>query len=350
MSESSDRPLLDLIRRHGPLTVAEMAGRLGVTATAVRNRLTRLVGSGMVERRAELGRPRTSAAHLPGERRGPQEARPELRRPGRRPLGRDDEHGRGPQAPPAPLRPDHRAAGRPVSRARSTATSWEGRMVQLGIDPPRAGDRGRGHPGEGGSLPILKQHSCPYFELAEVDHAICAMERKMFEKVARPGPPAEPVPARRPPILRLRGEAAGPDRSLGFADTPRIPRPGRIPTMSKVLEIENLHVAIDGKEILKGVDLTIRQGEVHALMGPNGSGKSTLSYALAGHPDYEVTGGTATLDGRRPARDGGRRAGQGGPLPGLPVPDLDPRRHRRQLPPPRRHQRPQPRPARRATT
>jgi Fe-S cluster assembly ATP-binding protein len=68
--------------------------------------------------------------------------------------------------------------------------------------------------------------------------------------------------------------------------------------MSKVLSIDNLHVAIGGKEILKGVDLTIRQGEVHALMGPNGSGKSTLSYALMGHPNYEVTAGTATLDGR----------------------------------------------------
>jgi Fe-S cluster assembly ATP-binding protein len=68
--------------------------------------------------------------------------------------------------------------------------------------------------------------------------------------------------------------------------------------MSKVLKIENLRVGIDGKEILKGVNLTLRQGEVHALMGPNGSGKSTLSYALAGHPNYEVLGGTATLDGQ----------------------------------------------------
>jgi Fe-S cluster assembly ATP-binding protein len=67
--------------------------------------------------------------------------------------------------------------------------------------------------------------------------------------------------------------------------------------MSKVLKIDNLRVAIDGKEILKGVNLTLRQGEVHALMGPNGSGKSTLSYALMGHPNYEVTGGSATLDG-----------------------------------------------------
>ena len=67
--------------------------------------------------------------------------------------------------------------------------------------------------------------------------------------------------------------------------------------MSKELRIENLRAAIDGKEILKGVDLTIRQGETHALMGPNGSGKSTLSYALMGHPNYEVTGGSATIDG-----------------------------------------------------
>jgi Fe-S cluster assembly ATP-binding protein len=66
---------------------------------------------------------------------------------------------------------------------------------------------------------------------------------------------------------------------------------------SKVLEINDLHVAIEGKEILKGVNLTLRQGEVHALMGPNGSGKSTLSYALMGHPNYEVTQGTVTLDG-----------------------------------------------------
>jgi Fe-S cluster assembly ATP-binding protein len=67
--------------------------------------------------------------------------------------------------------------------------------------------------------------------------------------------------------------------------------------MSSLLKIEDLHVAVDGKPILKGVNLEIRQGEIHALMGPNGSGKSTLAYALAGHPKYEITSGVAEIDG-----------------------------------------------------
>jgi Fe-S cluster assembly ATP-binding protein len=68
------------------------------------------------------------------------------------------------------------------------------------------------------------------------------------------------------------------------------------------LEIRNLHVSVltdnEGpREILRGVDLTVRKGETHAIMGPNGSGKSTLSYSIAGHPKYKVTDGTITLDG-----------------------------------------------------
>ncbi|QUW23267.1 Fe-S cluster assembly ATPase SufC [Sporosarcina sp. Marseille-Q4063] len=63
------------------------------------------------------------------------------------------------------------------------------------------------------------------------------------------------------------------------------------------LEIKGLHVEIEGKKILKGVDLTINTNEIHAIMGPNGTGKSTLAQAIMGHPRYEVTAGTITLDG-----------------------------------------------------
>ena len=63
------------------------------------------------------------------------------------------------------------------------------------------------------------------------------------------------------------------------------------------LVIENLHVSINKQEILKGVNLVVEQGEVHALMGPNGTGKSTLAYALMGHPSYDVTEGKVLFNG-----------------------------------------------------
>ena len=63
------------------------------------------------------------------------------------------------------------------------------------------------------------------------------------------------------------------------------------------LVIKNLHVNVEDTEILKGVDLTIKSGEIHAVMGPNGTGKSTLAYSLMGHPKYQVTEGEVTLDG-----------------------------------------------------
>lgn len=64
-----------------------------------------------------------------------------------------------------------------------------------------------------------------------------------------------------------------------------------------LLQIKNLHVEIDGKKILNGLDLTIEKGKVHAIMGPNGSGKSTLAYVLAGKADYEITEGEILFDG-----------------------------------------------------
>ena len=64
------------------------------------------------------------------------------------------------------------------------------------------------------------------------------------------------------------------------------------------LTIENLHVSIEGNPIIKGLNLTVRQGEVHAIMGPNGTGKSTLAYSIMGHPNYEITDGDIRIDGQ----------------------------------------------------
>jgi predicted ArsR family transcriptional regulator len=182
MSETSDRELLDLIRRHGPLTVDAIIERLGVTATAVRNRLTRLVGSGMVERRSEpggRGRPKhVYEASLQAHKRlgqnyadlavilwGEMMRTVEDKKLRRVLFGRITE----------------RLAE--LYRAQVTGVEWERRMVQLGTILHDRGIETEVIPGDGGVLPVLKQHSCPYYELAESDRAVCAMERKMFEKV-----------------------------------------------------------------------------------------------------------------------------------------------------------------------
>ena len=67
--------------------------------------------------------------------------------------------------------------------------------------------------------------------------------------------------------------------------------------MTSSLLIKDLRVSVEDKPILKGLNLEVKQGEIHAIMGPNGSGKSTMAYALAGHPKYEVEGGEVWMDG-----------------------------------------------------
>jgi len=182
MTETSDRSFLDLIRRHGPLTVTDLAARLAVTPTAVRNRLTRLVGSGMVERRTEhggRGRPRhTYQASVEAHKR----------------LGQNyadlavvlwDEMMRTVEDTRLRRALFSRITERlaELYRAQVTGEEWEGRLVQLGSILHDRGVETEVTPGDGTVEPVLKQHSCPYYELAEVDRAVCAMERKMFEKV-----------------------------------------------------------------------------------------------------------------------------------------------------------------------
>ncbi|HEX8203004.1 MAG TPA: MarR family transcriptional regulator [Isosphaeraceae bacterium] len=180
--ESSDRPLLDLIRRRGPLTVAEMTEALGVTPTAVRNRLTRLVASGLVERRVEhggRGRPKHAYEASVEAHRSLGQNYAELavvlwaelmqavgdRKLRRVLFGRITER----------LAEQY--------RAQVTGEGWEGRLVQLGTILHDRGIEAEVARGVGGGPAVLRQHSCPYFELAEADRSVCALERKMFEKV-----------------------------------------------------------------------------------------------------------------------------------------------------------------------
>src|SRR4051795_5001684 len=116
--------------------------------------------------------------------------------------------------------------------------------------------------------------------------------------------PASP-PTCRPPSRSPSTRSAWRERTCSSTPKPTAPSRSR-PTAEEhdkvsVLEIRDLHVSVgegdDAKEILRGVDLTVRSGETHAIMGPNGSGKSTLAYSIAGHPKYTITGGTVTLDG-----------------------------------------------------
>ena len=182
MTDSADRPLLDLLRRRGPLTVSEMADAQGVTPTAVRVRLGRLVGSGLVERRTE--------SHGRGRPRYLYEASPEAQRR----LGQNyadlavvlwEEMMRTVGDPRIRRLLFARITDRLADqyRAQLQADEWEGRLVQLGSILHERGIQAEVTRDGGASMSVLKQHSCPYHELAEEDRTICSLERKMFEKV-----------------------------------------------------------------------------------------------------------------------------------------------------------------------
>ncbi len=182
MTESSDRPILDLIRLRGPLSVAELADAQGVTPTAIRVRLGRLVEAGLVERRAEhggRGRPRYTY-------RASDEAQ--------RSLGQNyadlavvlwEEMMHAVVDPRLRRLLFARVSDRlaDVYRSQLRGDEWEGRLVQLGSLLHKRGIPTEVTCDEGGSMPVLKQLSCPYHELAEEDPTICVLERKMFEKV-----------------------------------------------------------------------------------------------------------------------------------------------------------------------
>ncbi len=100
--------------------------------------------------------------------------------------------------------------------------------------------------------------------------------------------------------------------------------------MSSIV-IQDLHVSIADKEILRGLTLEFSKGEVHAVMGPNGSGKSTLAKVMAGHPDYQVTGGDILMDGVSILGMEPDQRSREGLFYGLPIPDGDSWREQRQF-------------------
>jgi predicted ArsR family transcriptional regulator len=209
MSDTSDRALLDLIRRRGPSSVIELARELGVTGTAVRNRLARLLATGLVERRTEhigRGRPRhtyqaSTEAH---KRLGQNYADLAVALWEEMMASVSDRKLRRLLF----LRITDRLAE--VYRSKVTGHEWEGRLVQLshvlhdrGVEAEVARD-------DAGLATILRQYSCPYYELAETDRAICSLERKMLEKVLGRG-------------LRLSQCRLDGDRSCDFEAKPGLP-------------------------------------------------------------------------------------------------------------------------------
>jgi predicted ArsR family transcriptional regulator len=164
------------------MTVAELAAAFQVTPTAIRNRLTRLMGSGLVERKSEpAGRGRPHHTY-------------QLSALAHKRLGQNytdlalalwEEMMRSVEDPRLRRRVFQRVTDRlaELYRAQLTGDGWEGRLMQLGRLLHGRGIEAEVVVPEGTSAPVLRQYSCPYLELAEADATVCALERKMFEKV-----------------------------------------------------------------------------------------------------------------------------------------------------------------------
>ncbi len=204
--ENSDRGLLDLMRRRGPLTVPEMASAFGVTATAIRNRLTRLVASGLVETQSARhgrGRPllRYQASAEAHRKLGQNYADLALA------LWEELMH----TVDDAKLRKKlfQRVTDRLAEhyRAQLSGDRWQGRLVQLGSLLHARGIEAEVIFPDDQTPPVLRQYSCPYFDLAEVDESVCALERQMLEKVVGHG-------------LRLSTCRLDGDRACQFEATP----------------------------------------------------------------------------------------------------------------------------------
>lgn len=180
--DPADRPLLDLIRRRGPLAITELAEGMGVTSTAVRNRLSRLQGLGLIERRTESagrGRPRhTYRASAEAQRSLGQNY-------GDLAVALWEELMRSVADPKIRRLVFQRVTDRlaELYRSKLTGDRWEGRMVQLGSILHERGIEAEVIFREEDAQPVLRQYSCPYFDLAETDSSVCALERKMLEKV-----------------------------------------------------------------------------------------------------------------------------------------------------------------------
>ena len=185
VSQSSDRPLMDLVRRVGPISVEDLADRMAVTPTAIRVRLSRLVESGLIERVQESvgrGRPKFlyQASPLAQRKLGQNYADLALV------LWDEVMHSVGDPKIRRELfaRITDRLAESYSGQMRGE--EWSSRLVQLGGLLHQRGVETEVSADEAGQA-ILKQLSCPYFELAEVDRDICSLERRMFEKVVGHG-------------------------------------------------------------------------------------------------------------------------------------------------------------------